>query len=278
MSAQTLLTEILSETRNYNPQASLNEIAEGLFSIIEREIIPKVLMDISLPKFPSWKDLIVRSRELQRTKKRIKPTGNLTERRLLIQQVESLKQMIYWDGGDTTIHFPPLSDLGNLSRLLAQFDLPSVKEQIPKHELGKAKELALEEPDNPYLRISPSPETKYNFTLSEELQHRIVSNYRFEEIFRRIEISLRELVAERSLKTNINIDVKSDIEIPSWEKYIFKISPSSKLSFKERMNIWTTFDIRIRNSIQMLRKMAVDSEQIEYLENLNRNLFVHIEL
>lgn len=70
---------------------------------------------------------------------------------------------------------------------------------------------------------------------------------------------------------------KSDVEIPSWKKCVLTIHPPSELTFDERMNISTIFDVAIRKTINEMKKEA-DVTTTDYLKNLNRSMFVHIDL
>lgn len=277
MSPQTLYDEILSQARNHNPSASSSEILEGVFEIISREILPTVFKALELPQFPSWSMLAIESRG-RRRRKSVETPIKLVERRAVIQKVDRLKRQISWDGGNSVRYDPHFSDSNNIT-FLPTSHLSSAEEAFPREfDYGEEiKTQSLEEPDRPYLNDLLPLEPKEPMVLSEEIQRKIVSEPVVEEVFKRIEVRMRNLATDRKLEMSFEVSFHSDAEIPSWKKYVIKINPPSNLDFKARMNIRTLLDMAIRKEIDDLLKSA-NGNRKEYLNQLSKSLFLHIEL
>ena len=165
---------------------------------------------------------------------------------------------------------------------LPKAELPLIQEELDK-QMGKDSDLKRsphptkkETVDGTFQKI-PKPTEENLITLSETTQRKIVSEPIFEAFFKNVEVQLRSIIASRKLETEIDVTYKTDEEIPSWNKCVLKVHPPPNLNFNARMNISTIFDITIRKTINDLKKNA-DSNTLEYLKNLNRNLFVHIDL
>lgn len=274
MSTQTLLSEIMTEAKNHNPDASSSEIAQGIVGIMEREILPEVLRDVSLPPFPSWSDMLIESKG-RRIRKRFRSREILEERRIILQQIEYVRRGLVWDGTDTiapTPHFPDFTSVIEVP----ESGKSSIKE-IPKHDGEETQAPTAEIIDKPYPTITPQPKLKSQITLSTEFQEKIITEPLLEQTFKNVEVGIRELIDARNLEANIDVSFRLDFEIPSWKKLVINVGVPSQVDFKDRMNIWTMFDLAIRNKITSLAKDASDDMR-EYLGNLNKDLFVHIEL
>lgn len=272
MVSQTLFSDILTEAINRNPQASPEDILEGLVNILETEILPSVIRDLRLPPFPSWAKMAIKSRG-RKSRKKFQPTETLRQRRAVIQQVEYLKKL-NWDGVNTptpAVHFSDHDDVIGLPQLGMSFEIET------RRRRSKTKFPIIELPHKPYARVSFPLERKNPFVLSDEVQERVVSDPLLEGLFKNVEISIRELIETRGLEACLSVSFKSDLEIPTWEKYVIKITLPPRTKFEERMKIWEIFDLTIRNKILELAKKADDKTR-EYLESTNKNLYVHMEL
>lgn len=272
MSSQLSFSEIFSELKKYNPHASESEISAGIIEILEKEILPRVLQQMSLTSFPSWRDVAIQESG-RRIKKRFRPKESLEERRRIIQQVEYVKRELHWDGGTLPLPILSFPDADNIIGP-PESDMPSAKQLIEHDE----KEIeTFNERDDPYGRkLSPSRE-KYQIVLSKEFQEKILSDALFEEVFRKIEVSIRKLINVRNFETNVDVSFRPDLETPSWKKCVITIGLPPQVRFEDRTRIWTIFDLTIRNQIGELAKKG-DSDVKEFLYNLNKKLFVHIEL
>lgn len=272
MASKTLSSEIFTEAINRNPHASTEEILEGFVNIMEIEILPSVIRDLSLPDFPSWAKMAIESRG-RKGKKKFRPKETLKEKRAIIQQVEYLKKL-NWDGVNTrtpTIYFSDHDDLMGLPQLGKSFEIK------PKRRKPKTEVPTIESAHKPYARVPFPSERKNPFVLSNEIQERIISDSLLEGLFKNVEVSIRKLIETRNLEAYLDVSFKSDLEIPTWEKYVITIDLPSRMSFEEKMRIWEIFDLTIRNKISDLAK-KVDDKTREYLDNMNKNLFVHMEL
>ena len=143
----------------------------------------------------------------------------------------------------------------------AQEDPEEAKEEI----VNSTNQKIPQEPDNNIIKFS------------EKTQRKIVNEPIFESVFKDVEIKLRNIISTRKLSTDIDVECKFDEEISTWNKCVLTIHPPSDLNFEQRMNISTIFDVTIRKVINEMKKNA-DPRTSEYLKDLNRNLFVHVDL
>jgi hypothetical protein len=284
MHSSTLLEEIISEVKLHNPNATPEEISEGIAAVLDKEILPEILRNVSLPEFPSYRSIaIAEGRGVRgKRKKAIMKSPELVGRRRAIQHVEDIRIELGWDGGDDLMPKAYIADSASLY-YLPKADLPLVQEELDR-QLGKDSNLKRdpqptekETVNGPFQKFPKQPEMRDLIVLSETAQRKIVSEPIFEKLFKNIELQLRTLIATRELRTEIDVACKSDIEISSWKKCVFEVHPPPELNFDERMKISTIFDIAIRKEIKELTKNA-DPSTIEYLQSLNRSLFIHIDL
>jgi len=269
---QISFNEILVELKKYNPHASADDISAGVISILEREILPRAIRYMTLPDFPSWVDMSIR-KSGRLPKKRLKSTESLEKRRITIQQIEGVKRELYWDGGTVSKPTDSFPDAGFIiSR--PEMNLSSAWQLIQPEEKSV---IPIEQPNDPYGRRLSLPRERFQIVLQKEIQEKIISDVLFEDVFRKIETSIRELVDSRNLEGSIDVSFRTDHEITSWNKYVIAINLPSQIEFKERTKIWTIFDLTIRNKLRELADKA-DGEMKEYLNDLNKKLFVHIKL
>lgn len=283
MQSLTLFGEIISEVRLHNPNATPQEISEGLTAILGKEILPQILKSLSLPEFPSYRSLAISERRGSRRKQKtaIAKSPDLDSRRRAMQGIESVRIKLGWDGGDDLL--PKVYAVNSASLYYSpKAELPLVQEglgeQLEKDSNRKIDSQPIKkEIGDGTLQTIPKPIEKNLITLSETTQRKIVSDSIFEAFFKNVEVQLRSIIDSRNLETEIDVICKTDEEIPSWNKCVLKVHPPPNIDFNARMNISTIFDITIRKIIDDLKKNA-DDTTLEYLKNLNRNLFVHIDL
>jgi len=274
MSSHTLYDQILSVAQSLNPEASTDDILDGLVTILENEILPEVLQYMELPKFPSYSAILHSESTGRLVKKKFEPTETLRKRRIMIQRIEALKRQLGWDGNNEMRTLAYFSNSSNVAVIPELHVSPAEKR---KHYLEKPEMLAPEKIDEPYPKIIPPPKAPYQIILSEAFQKKILSDSMLENVFRDIEVGMRQLIASRNFETDVDVTLQNDFEIPSWEKFVINIIPLTPMSFKEKMNVWTLFDIAIRNKIMDLAKDA-DEKTKESLRDLNKRLYLHIEL
>ena len=285
MTSTTLMDELIAEVRLRNPSASPQEVSDGIAAIISQEILPEALRLLSLPKFPSYRS--IETAEARSFKGKRRPGTDalidLDDRRRVIQQIEYVRTRMGWDGFDDFVprsHAPDSSSLHYIPKI----DLPSSRDALRKEELKEGPDFRkMDQPakkdsvNGTFQKMSRPQEKKDIIVLSETAQRKIASEPIFEALFKNVEVQLRNIIASRKLETEIDVVCKTDVEISSWNKCIVTVHPPPDLGFGERMNISTIVDITIRKAIKDLKENA-DSDTKEYLQNLNRTMFVHIDL
>jgi hypothetical protein len=279
MTSLTVLDELVAEIKLQNPDATPEEIYEVIAVSLSKEILPEVVKSLVLPEFPTYRMVELEQSKRLKVKRKSKNDqfANLGQRRSLIQDIERVRTEMGWDGvnnmrstsfiaNSTTLLFEPRRNFPMTRKISLR--KPDFKEEFEEKE---------KETIHSTSQQMPIQTEKDIFTLSETTQRKIVTEPMFEAIFKKVEMQLRGIIINRALQTEIEVVCQSDLEIPSWNKCILKVHPPSTLGFNEKMNISTLFDITIRNVIKSLKETATP-EEANYLQDLNRNLFVHIVL
>ncbi len=278
MSESSLLYELVAQIRINNPGATEDEISVGIMSILSKEILPSVLKNLSLPKFPSAMDESLETKRLKGLQgSRIEKIAKVHQRRSLIQEIEQVRTAMGWDGIDDLTPRVQVSDSNSIypfARTHSASKNEKIKKQIAPIEIESETEK--ETINTTAQKINVRPEINI-IDLSESTQRKIVSEPLFETFFKGAEVKIRQAVATREPETRIEVLCNPDEESPDRTKCIVKIHPRQGLDFKERMKLSTVFDIIIRTEIKsLLEKSDVDGKK--YLQSINRNLFVHVDL
>jgi hypothetical protein len=278
MSEQSLFDELVAQIRVSNPNATEDEISDGIDSLLSKEILPIVLKNLSLPKFPSARDESFEAKRLKSSQgSKMEKIAQVHQRRSLIQQVEQVRNAMGWDGiNDTT----PKMQISNSSSIypLIRLNFASKNEKIrkPIKKIEAESEMEKETINATAQKINFLID-KNVIDLSESTQRKIVSEPLFETFFKGAEIKMRQAVSTREPETKIEVLCNIDEESPDRTKCLVKIHPRKDLDFKGRMKLSTVFDIIIRTEIRSLQEKA-DIEGKKYLQGINRNLFVHVDL
>jgi hypothetical protein len=279
MMSETLLEEIVTEVKLRNPDALPEEIFEEVATMLSKEILPQVIKNISLPKFPTYRQVMLS--QSKRTKSKIEtkahPPKSLGYTRNMIQEIESVRNEMGWDGIDDSKPKMFITDSTNPYHLQKNIFRLSREDLKIKTNIKEAPEKEREEIANATAQKMPMKPDKNILELSESVQRKIVTEPIFGLVFKSVELKLRNIIATRNLSTEVDVICKSDIEIPTWNKCVLTAHPPAKINFDERMNISTIFDITIRTVINEMKKDA-DEKTLDYLRNLNRNFFVHVDL
>jgi len=273
MTPEISFTEILVEIKKYNPHASPDEISAGVITLLEKEILPRAMQYMSLPRFPSWSDLTIQKSGRQPKKRIGRPKRSLEKRRIALQNIERARQKLHWDGGTIPL---PIYTYPDADSIISppEINLSSAWKPLrPK----KRETIPLEQRVDPYGVKLPLTKERFQIIFQKGFQAEILSDAVFEDVFSKIEKRIRELISSRNLELNIDVSFREDYEIPTWKKYIITIDFPPHIDFEDRTKIWTIFDLTIRNKIDELAKNADDAIK-KYLNELNKKLFVHIEL
>ena len=273
MSEHPFVSEIITEASYHNPEASPNELLEGIVNLMENEILPKVLKGLSLPTFPSAMELLMESRG-RRLKKRFRTRTTLDQTRVLIQQFEHIKRQLFGYRDNSSVE--PIIDFTDFDDFIKPFGLnrSSIEEKL-EYNGEPIRVPTMERADKPYPSILPFPIVEHQIVLSEEIQDKIVSDPLFEKIFKDTETEIRELAFSYPFE-NLDVSIRSDYEIPDWKRTILTLTVPP-MSFEEKMKLWQRYDLRIRKRIAETAK-HMDESNRKRVEILNKNLFIHIDL
>ena len=278
MSEQSLLDELVAQIRASNPNATEDEISDGIDSLLSKEILPSVLKNLSLPKFPSARDESFEAKRLKSSQgSKVEKLAQVHQRRSLIQQVEQVRTAMGWDGINDTTPKMQISNSSSIYPLIRlNFASKNAKIRKPIKKIEAESEMEKETINATAQKINFLID-KNVIDLSESTQRKIVSEPLFETFFKGAEIKMRQAVSTREPETKIEVLCNIDEESPDRTKCLVKIHPRKDLDFKGRMKLSTVFDIIIRTEIRSLQEKA-DIEGKKYLQGINRNLFVHVDL
>lgn len=278
MIGKSLLAELVTQIQVNNPSVTEDDITEGIIQLLSREILPNVIKNLSLPKFPSAMDEGLESKKLRGI--RGSKTGRIAhvhERRSLIQQVEQVKNVMGWDGVDDIIPKIEVSASNSIYRFGRIYPL-SKNERRKSNEYEDINEPEIEKQiiNSTAQKLKPREE-KNVIALSDSMQTKIVTEPLFETFFKNIEVKMRQAIFNRAPDTTVDVLCDPDQDSPDRLKCLIKIHPPEGLDFKARMNLSTVFDTIVRNEIKFFQEMACP-EGRKYFQDINRNLFVHVDL
>ena len=185
-----------------------------------------------------------------------------------------------WDGVDDTAPKAYISDTPLIYRQFKR-DMTSKNEKINR-ELKNEDTLTID-PSDVKEEIINANTQKLQVTgnvnvikLSDLAQRKIVSEPLFEEFFERTEKKIRAFIETKEPGILIDVQCDQDEESPSRDKCVIQVHSSSNIDFKQRMKLSTIIDITIRREIKALKNAP--NGNLQYFQNLNRNLFVHVDL
>lgn len=277
----SLFTEIVSELRRNNPDASPEELSESLIEVMEREILPNAIKNMRLPSPPSSLQVRLEELRLRRVKKKFRKPSSLKKRERLIREFEYVKYQFNGGRADSPFFAPEISltDLDNPKRLLFELsNNPSVQEVFLKKDGISIESIPKERTVIPYTKLVKEKEkVKFpKFVITQEIQNKIVSDSLFRDIFRAIEITVKGFVTTYPSKIDLTASLHTDLEIPEWKKVVLGINAPG-VDFDQKMTLWDIIDAKIREAIAEIMQHAGPSER-RSIEDINRNLFTRMEL
>lgn len=283
----TLLSEIVHELSSNNPKASPEEMSHALIKILEYDVLPNAIRNMDLPSPPSPAQIWQERMRLQRAKKKFRKPSFLKQKGMIIQQFETVKYQLNGDKeGYTSVPSFSVSDFTDPSTTVSRWtDKSYVKEVLlEKDGISLRSELTPSRHKKPsrFELTKPSPmliedETKriFQFDISETIQEKILFDPLFREIVGAIETRLMNFAIEHQYKMDSYIFIRTDIEIPSWEKIILNIDMPER-NFDQKMILWDKIDEKIR---QVLLELKHEDTSFEHeIEAINLRLFTKMKL
>ncbi|MGD0645084.1 MAG: hypothetical protein ABSA75_09285 [Candidatus Bathyarchaeia archaeon] len=268
------LEELALLVRGYYPEATPEEIAEITLEIVSKEILPDVMKNIKLPDFPSYRLIAMDKTAKAKETTTIEKSVDLSSRRRIIQQIEGVRYKMGWDGIDDLT--PKNFNSSNSSNALYFSEKISAKDQNQKPK----KDILLDKAENRRIEgtsIKMEEVSNDYISFTDSIQKKIVSESILEKLLSQIEIELRKAILSQNIKAEIELTYKTDFEVASWNKYVLKIHPITNLKFDERMNISTRIDLLVRKTINNMKSNS-EPQTTEYLRDISRNFFVHIDV
>lgn len=264
----SLHERLISEISLSNPRLSPREVSNQIASLIENEILPRVLSRIRLPRLPS--PLSVKREELMGPRYgKLVTKRPLQEKASFIQELEKLR--LKYDGSGLTNDDLLLGLMDNAQAPFAQemrYDVePNGKELPVKSDIIQER-----------LKSTPSSErleriTKKLFPLidfDKSINEKIARDPSFEKVVGKIESKIRRNYDRETMKIYFNFSLRTDIDDLEREKTIIHISLPAH-NFDKKMELWDKIEADIRNVIKKLSVSEFTKKAI------NRNVFTHIE-
>lgn len=284
---RSLLSQIVSELVGRYPSASSEDISKVLLVAIESDILPNAIRIMRLPRQPSKMQLLLeRKREERRPKKYrriiLKQKGELIEDfefvKYSLNDRETGYSSIEYALGDGDFDDAAMYTSRVLGMSFVREDIER-KDGIPlQSEVGfrRFREPLEQERTNPYTKSRPKKEMRtVGFLMSSEIQDKVIADRMFRGIIGSIEIRLREFT--RSFPEMIfDISMKKDVEIPSWEKIIVKVTIPN-LSLERKLDAWDQIDAELRKVFyETLQR--VDASKAEEVDTINKKLLTKVVL
>lgn len=264
----TLHQRLITEIWLSNPRLSPEEVSDQIATLVENEILPRVLTTIRLPPLPS--PLHVKREELMgRRYGKLSVRRPLYEKASFLQELEKLR--LRFNGSDMTNEDFFDVSMNNTQTQFAgglRFDVPppektlSVKSEVMQKRLRFTPSFG---PRNGWLK-KPSRLVSFDSSIS----GKIARDPLFEKIIGQVERGIRSNYGHESLKVFFSFSTRTDIDDPEREKTIIRISLPAH-SFDEKMELWKKIEADIR---EVIRKLDVTEQE---RKAINRNLFTHME-
>ncbi len=274
----SLFTEIVSGLHKNAPDASPEDLTNILIKVIEKDILPAAIKNMKLPRPPSPLEIKREQLYLKRMPKRFRNLST-TLKEKLIREFDYIKHQL--NGRETdNPSFVPDFFVTDFDTLRIPVDLTfksSIQVTSPKKD-GLSRESILEELTvSPYIKSVKEKDKEFpKFIITEEIQNKIASDLLLREIFRIIEIKIKDFVTTFPSRIDLTVALHKDLELPEWEKTVITIS-AINFDFDRKMILWEILDSKVRSSLKEMMDHASPSERPK-IEDFNRNLFTHMEL
>jgi hypothetical protein len=278
----SLFIEIVSGLHKNAPDASPEDLANILIKVIEKDILPIAIKNMNLPSPPSPLEIKREQLYLKRAPKRSRNLPTLKEKEKLIREFEDIKHYLNGRDADNPSFVPDFS-VTDFDTPKIPFDLTfksSIQVPSPKTD-GLSRESILEELTvSPYIKPAKEKKEKGNevtkFIIANEIQNRIVSDSLFKDVFRVIEIAIKDFITTCPFEMDFTAYFREDIEIPEWKKVVLSVN-AFDLEYEQKMSLWDTIDSYVRNAIHELMETMEPSER-KKIEDINKKLFIRMEL
>lgn len=284
---KTLLSCVVDELLLRYPQATPQAISQALINSIENEILPMAVKTMKLPPPPSKMQLLLEKKRMERQKKKYRQSTKEKEK-TVIEEFETLKYILNGYFNDYTTEEQLLALDGSFNDSGSRYtflDTSFHREIIEKYDgistspkvgYSRAEKPTEQEKGNPYSKKLFRPEKRPpNFIISREVREKIWADLTIREVVSSIETQLRE-ISTHFPKMAFSIYVKNDEEIPTWEKIIVNLKFPS-LDIRKKLELWDKVDAQIRKRI-LDSTRAIDGSNETELQNINRKLFIHLDL
>ena len=265
------ISEAVTDMQKEYPTADLKDIEDVIIKTIEFEILPNILLNISLPDKPSlgsMKLLELRSRRRGNRGKEI--FKRVRKNVALIKNFEYVKSTIQYRNYANNSHDYILYN-GSSNQILPDLDNKYLGETDYNHQ-----EMFLDI-NNEYIR----PKLIYEIMkphLIIDIKNPIIEKIQIESTFKNflktLEKSLRKHTNADDIM-NININQLNDYEISSWEKIIIKLKTEND-DFDKNIYMWNEIQENVRKDIKIEMNELSSVEKDLFKEYL-KNLYFHMQ-
>jgi len=264
----SLQNHLISEISLLNPGLSPREVSDRIVVLIEKEILPKAIANITLPPLPS--PIRIKREELvaPRYGKSVRVQKLVQARTQFMQDIEKLRSKFNGtDSANKDFFFGWRNDTQVPPSLEVKYEMePSkekliVKPQIIHKPLDASTSLRVREKE----LIKPSRLINFDLSINEKIALDVI----YERVIGALESNIRSNYSVKTLNIFFKFSIRIDTEDSDRQKTIIYIDIPDK-NFREKMNLWRRIEGSIRDTIKKLD--IPDAEK----RLINRNLFTHI--
>lgn len=261
----------IEDVHKANTGADLKEIEDIIIKTIESEILPHVLLNITLPEIPSPAAILVRELRSRRRGIRCEEKFRNFQRHInLIKNLEYVKSKIQYEryinrsqehtllngSGNQILCFPEFDNLGKTDYEYPKILLDETHERLRTQLLSeKSKQLLI-------------------IDIMDSIIDKISVETTFKNFLNILEKSLRKSDYINEVP-NVNINEIIDYEISSWKKIIINLKPKID-DFDKNIIIWDSIQKQVREGI--LRELnELSSDEKTLFNTYLKNLYFHMQ-
>ena len=266
----------------------LNEFIENFITTIEKEILPKVIGQIELPKTPSIFKIKGHELRSHRSPKMARDTFNKKnpyKKSVIIQKFAILKEAFNGhEVNDTSIGLYELIANDNsilLEKEKPEFETPnSLTEPIAqKIDISDILEIAYNDKNlisSNNINLDELLESEDFLQFDDEIINEILDDSVFMKFINQVEISLIRFMEKNSQKFNCKLLFEVDFEIPYLKKIILSININD-MDIQKKLNFWDQIDDSLRINIEEHANFLPIEQKNKFL-NYNRNFYTDVQL
>jgi len=280
-----LLDDLISGVVKTNPDASPEEIRDGLLYFFSYEVVPEAIQNVELPRSPSPAQLKWDEFRTSRLRKgrRERIIRARRDREKLITNLAYLK--FEWNGRHEDSSVAPRFHDATLD-LTASFRWRETGSNADVLLPGRRAFQEYLRTDRHLTRDLPFPLSPYSslierpekiplpiVVLDKEIENKVLLDPIYRRIVGAMETMIRSHESWRSFE--FHFLWKRDVELPEWQNMVINVRLGD-IDFDTKMVLWDEIDAEVRRGLKDIKNQLPDLK--DHIEIINRGLFTSVDL